>query len=207
MHCVNTTWPFRQECIMPTNSLASDINHALAVLRAGGLILYPTDTIWGIGCDATNPTAVERVYRLKGRDQSKSLIVLLDNENKLPSYVHEVPEVAYQLIEYTERPLTIVYSGAKNLTPDLLAADGSVGIRIVEHPFCSALLHRFRKPIVSTSANISGQPSPKNFLEISKEIIDCVDYVVSYGQDDPGDGVASIVMKLESGGKFSFIRR
>ncbi|GGC23093.1 threonylcarbamoyl-AMP synthase [Parapedobacter defluvii] len=186
---------------------ASDINSALDVLRAGGLILYPTDTIWGIGCDATNPAAVERVYQLKGRDQSKSLIVLLDNENKLPGYVTEVPEIAYQLIEYTERPLTIVYSGAKNLAPNLVAGDGSIGIRIVDHAFCTPLLQRFRKPLVSTSANISGQPAPKNFSEISQEIIEGVDYVVSYGQDDHRESQASMVMKLEAGGKFSFLRR
>src|SRR5690606_22881976 len=192
---------------MNSNPQASDIHNALEVLRAGGLILYPTDTIWGIGCDATNPAAVERVYQLKGRDQSKSLIVLLDNENKLPGYIQEVPEIAYQLIEYTERPLTIVYSGAKNLAPNLIAEDGSIGIRIVNHAFCSPLLRRLRKPLVSTSANLSGQPSPKNFSEIAPEIIDGVDYVVSYDQDNSGTGTASIVMKLEPGGKFSFIRR
>lgn len=184
-----------------------DINNALEVLRAGGLILYPTDTIWGIGCDATNPAAVARVYQLKGRDQSKSLIVLLDNENKLSGYVDEVPEISYQLIEYTERPLTIVYSGAKNLAPNLIAEDGSIGIRIVKHDFCSPLLQRFRKPLVSTSANLSGQPAPKNFSEISQEVINGVDYVVSYGQDDERENQASMVMRLEPGGKFSFIRR
>src|SRR5690606_31299331 len=152
---------------MNSSPQASDIHNALDVLRTGGLILYPTDTIWGIGCDATNPAAVERVFQLKGRDQRKSLIVLLDNESKLPGYVQEVPEIAYQLIEYTERPLTIVYSGAKNVASNLIAEDGSIGIRIVEHPFCNALLQRFRKPIVSTSANISGQPAPKNFSAIS----------------------------------------
>lgn len=192
---------------MLNSAQPSDINQALDVLRDGGLILYPTDTIWGIGCDATNPDAVEKVFGLKGRDQGKSLIVLLDSENKLQGYVQEVPEIAYQLIEYTERPLTIVYSGGKNLAPNLLAADGSIGIRIVEHAFCSPLLRRFRKPIVSTSANLSGQPAPKNFTGIAPEIIDGVDYVASYGQEDPSHGVASVVMKLEPGGKFSFIRR
>lgn len=185
----------------------ADIKKALDTLRNGGLILYPTDTIWGIGCDATNPEAVDRVFRLKGRDQSKSLIILLDSDHKLQSYVQEVPEVAYQLIEYTERPLTIVYSGAKNLAPNLLAPDGSIGIRIVRHPFCSALLQRFRQPIVSTSANISGQPAPASFGEIDQTIIDGVDYVVPYGQEDMRRGSASIVMKLEPGGQFSFIRR
>ncbi|MBK1440030.1 threonylcarbamoyl-AMP synthase [Parapedobacter sp. ISTM3] len=193
---------------MPNQVHPSDINKALDTLRAGGLILYPTDTIWGIGCDATIPEAVDRVYQLKGRDKGKSLIVLLDHENRLPSYVQEVPEVAYQLIEYAERPLTIVYSGAKNLAGNLLAEDGSIGIRIVQqHPFCTPLLQRFRKPIVSTSANLSGQAAPSNFERIPQEIRDGVDYIVAYGQDDPREGMASIVMKLEPGGKFSFIRK
>ncbi|WP_262248705.1 L-threonylcarbamoyladenylate synthase [Parapedobacter soli] len=185
----------------------TDTREALETLRAGGLILYPTDTIWGIGCDATNPDAVERVFRLKGRDQAKSLIILLDNENKLDGYVREVPDIAYQLIEYAERPLTIVYSGAKNLAPNLLAEDGSIGIRIVRHPFCSVLLQRFRKPIVSTSANVSGLPAPASFSEIDPAIFEGVDYVVNYGQDDPQGGTASTVMKLEPNGRFSFIRR
>ena len=192
---------------MDKSPQASDISRALDILRAGGLILYPTDTLWGIGCDATNPSAVERVYRLKGRDQGKSLIALLGNENQLSSYVHEVPEIAYQLIEYTERPLTIVYSGAKNLAPNLVAEDGSVGLRIVAHAFCTPLLRRFRKPIVSTSANVSGLPAPRNFAEISQEIIEHVDYVVKYGQDDIREQEASMVMKLEPDGKFSFLRR
>ncbi|MFC3198775.1 L-threonylcarbamoyladenylate synthase [Parapedobacter deserti] len=192
---------------MHHNPQSSDIEKALDTLRAGGLILYPTDTIWGIGCDATNAEAVDAVFRLKGRAQGKSLIVLLDTDNKLQSYVSDVPEVAYQLIEYTERPLTIVYSDAKNLAPNLLAEDGSVGIRIVNHTFCTRLLQRFRKPIVSTSANVSGQPAPRNFGEIAPEIIGGVDYVVQYGQDDLTERQASIVMKLESGGKFSFIRK
>ncbi|HWK99092.1 MAG TPA: L-threonylcarbamoyladenylate synthase, partial [Parapedobacter sp.] len=150
---------------MNTHVSQTEINQALDTLRNGGLILYPTDTIWGIGCDATNPLAVDRVYKLKGREQAKSLLILLDSDHKLQSYVQEVPEVAYQLIEYTERPLTIVYSGAKNLAPNVLAPDGSIGIRIVQHPFCSALLQRFRKPIVSTSANLSGHPAPATFGE------------------------------------------
>ena len=192
---------------MHTSAQSSDISRALDTLRGGGLILYPTDTIWGIGCDATNPEAVDRVFQLKGRNEGKSLIILLDSDSKLHSYVPEVPEVAYQLIEYTDRPLTIVYSGGKNLAPNLLAGDGSIGIRIVDHPFCSPLLHRFRKPIVSTSANLSGQPAPSNFKDIAGEIVDGVDYVASYGQDDLAQGRASIVMKLEAGGKFSFVRR
>jgi len=192
---------------MNTHVSQTEINQALDTLRNGGLILYPTDTIWGIGCDATNPLAVDRVYKLKGREQAKSLLILLDSDHKLQSYVQEVPEVAYQLIEYTERPLTIVYSGAKNLAPNVLAPDGSIGIRIVQHPFCSALLQRFRKPIVSTSANLSGHPAPATFGEVDRAIIEGVDYVAQYGQDDNRPRAASIVMKLEPGGQFSFIRR
>lgn len=185
----------------------SDINHALEVLKSGGIILYPTDTIWGIGCDATNPEAVNKIYQLKGRSKDKSLIILLENENKLMGYVQEIPEVAYQLIEYTEKPLTIVYEGAKNLASNLVAEDGSIGIRIVRHRFCEQLIQRFRKPIVSTSANRSGEPSPKNFLEISDEIKNGVDYVVEFGQTDLTPKQASTIMKLDPSGAFSFIRK
>ncbi len=184
-----------------------DVNKALDTLKNGGLILYPTDTIWGIGCDATNKEAVEKVFALKGRDKSKSLIVLLHNDNQLASYVNEIPEVAYELIEYTEKPLTIVYSKAKNLAENALAEDGSIGIRIVRHPFCEQLLQRFRKPIISTSANISGASSPTCFDDISEEIISGVDYVVRYGQRDKGDGKSSTVMKIDPSGKFEFLRK
>ncbi|MGK9126146.1 L-threonylcarbamoyladenylate synthase [Olivibacter sp. SA151] len=185
----------------------NDINQALQVLKSGGVILYPTDTIWGIGCDATNPEAVDKVYQLKGRSKDKSLIILLDNEHKLASYVQEIPDVAYQLIEYTEKPLTIIYDGAKNLATNLVAEDGSIGIRIAKHRFCEQLIQRFRKPIVSTSANISGEPSPKNFLEISDEIKNGVDYIVEFEQDDLTPKQASTIMKLDASGAFSFIRR
>ena len=187
--------------------MKNDIEKALKVLQQGGIILYPTDTIWGIGCDATNEAAVERIFQLKGRDAGKSLIVLVDTENKLESYVTEVPAIAYDLIEYAENPLTIIYSGAKNLAKNVIHADGSLGIRVVKHPFCQALLQRFRKPIVSTSANLSGQPSPKNFSEISEDIIKGVDYVVDYEQDDLSEKTPSTIMKLEADGRFSFIRR
>ena len=187
--------------------MKEDLHQALETLRSGGLILYPTDTIWGIGCDATNEAAVEKVYQLKGRARDKSLIVLLDQDHKLPSYVKEVPEVAYQLIEYSDKPLTVVYSGAKNLAPNLIAEDGSIGIRIVRHPFCEQLLQRFRKPIVSTSANISGEPSPKTFLDISDQIKEGVDYIVQYGQHDLEPKQASTIMKLDPSGAFSFIRK
>lgn len=184
-----------------------DLNQALETLKSGGLILYPTDTIWGIGCDATNPEAVEKIFALKGRDKGKSMIILLGNDNQLVSYVREVPEVAYELLEASEKPLTIIYSNAKNLAPNAIAEDGSIGIRVVNHPFCEQLLQRFRKPIVSTSANISGEPSARNFSEISEDIIQGVDYVVKFGQQVLSNGTASTIMKLDPSGKFEFIRK
>lgn len=184
-----------------------DINQALETLKNGGLILYPTDTIWGIGCDATNPEAVEKVFALKGRDKNKSMLILLHNDNQLASYVREIPEVAYELIEASDRPMTIIYSGAKNLAENAIAEDGSIGIRIVNHPFCEQLLQRFRKPIISTSANISGQPSAASFDEIAEEIKNGVDYIVKFGQQDKGDGKPSIILKLDPSGKFEFIRK
>jgi L-threonylcarbamoyladenylate synthase len=176
-------------------------------LKNGGLILYPTDTIWGIGCDATNPEAVEKVFALKGRDKSKSMLILLHNDNQLASYVREIPEVAYELIEVTERPLTIIYSGAKNLADNAIAEDGTIGIRVVNHAFCQQLLQRFRKPIISTSANISGQGSATTFDEISDEIKEGVDYIVKFGQHDKSNGKPSLIMKLDPSGKFEFIRK
>lgn len=184
-----------------------DLNKALETLKNGGLILYPTDTIWGIGCDATNAEAVEKVFALKGRNPQKSLIVLLHNDNQLASYVNDIPEVAYDLIEYTETPLTIVYSKAKNLAPNVIAADGSVGIRIVRHPFCEQLLQRFRKPIVSTSANISGDVSPAYFDEISEQVKAGMDYIVEYGRQGNRNNKSSTVMKLDPSGKFEFLRK
>lgn len=184
-----------------------DLNKALETLKNGGLILYPTDTIWGIGCDATNAEAVEKVFALKGRDPQKSLIVLLHNDNQLASYVNDIPDVAYDLIEYTETPLTIVYSNAKNLAPNVIAADGSIGIRIVRHPFCEQLLQRFRKPIVSTSANISGEVSPAYFDEISEEVKAGMDYIVAYGRQGNKNNKSSTVMKLDPSGKFEFLRK
>ncbi len=185
----------------------NDIKNALEVLRNGGLILYPTDTIWGIGCDATNPGAVEKLYQLKGRQNDKPLIILLENDNKLASYVSEIPDVAYDLIEYAEKPLTIVYDGAKNLASNLIAQDGSIGIRVTHHQFCTQLLQRFKKPIVSTSANISGEPSPRSFQEISAFITEGVDYIVETDQKIINEHLASTVMKLGPSGQFALLRK
>lgn len=187
--------------------LQEEIKKTLQVLKDGGVILYPTDTVWGLGCDATNEKAVAKVNEIKGRSGDKSLIVLLENDNKLQSYVTEIPDVAYELIEYAENPLTIIFSGAKNLAKNVINSDGSVGIRIVKHDFCEQLLQRFRKPIVSTSANISGEPTPKFFDDISDEIKDAVDYVVAYHQEDHTEKKPSTIVKLGPSGQFEFIRK
>ena len=187
--------------------LKTEIDKALTVLKNGGVILYPTDTVWGLGCDATNAEAVEKINRIKGRSSDKSFIILLDNDSKIQSYVTEVPEVAYDLIEYAEHPLTIIFSGARNLAENVINADGSVGIRIAKHDFVQQLLQRFRKPITSTSANLSGQPSPKIFDEISDEIKEAVDYVVDWEQELRTNKKASTIMKLSPSGQFSFIRK
>ncbi len=187
--------------------LRDEINKAFEVLKNGGVILYPTDTIWGIGCDATNADAVEKVFKLKGRSAEKSMIVLLDTDSKLQSYVKDVPEIVYDLIEFAENPLTIIYSGAKNLAPNAIAEDGSIGIRIIRQEFCVQLLQRFRKPIISTSANLSGEPSPVSFFDIGSEIMQGVDYVVNWDQNVISNGKSSTIMKVEPGGKFSFIRK
>lgn len=173
-----------------------EIKKACEVMQAGGVILYPTDTIWGLGCDATNEEAVKRVYEVKKRVDSKALIVLIDRDVKLQFYVDEVPEIAYDLIEYSDKPLTIIYDGARNLASNLLADDGSVGIRITKEEFSSKLCERFKKAIVSTSANISGEPAPANFDEISDEVKNAVDYIVQYRQDDLHKSKPSGIIKL-----------
>jgi L-threonylcarbamoyladenylate synthase len=187
--------------------LKEEINKALEVLQSGGVILYPTDTIWGLGCDATNVAAVDKLLKIKNRPAEKSLIVLLDTDNKLQSYVTEIPEVAYDLIEYAEHPLTVIFSNAKNLAPNVINADGSVGIRVVKHDFCTPLIQRFRKPVVSTSANLSGAPSPKNFDDIDPQIIDQVDYVVDFEQENQRNQKPSTIIKLGPSGQFEFIRK
>lgn len=187
--------------------LREEINKALEVLKNGGIILYPTDTVWGIGCDATNTEAVAKVYELKKRTESKSLIILIDSDNKLSSYVREIPDIAYDLIEYAENPLTIIYSHAKNLAENVINSDGSVGIRVTTHAFCKELIQRFKKPIVSTSANISGSEAPANFSKISDDIKDGVDYIVDLEQHDLSIKKPSTIMKLEPDGRFAFIRK
>ncbi len=175
-------------------------------MREGGVILYPTDTIWGIGCDATNEDAVRRVYEIKQRQDSKAMLVLVDSSVKVDFYVRDVPEVAWDLIDLADKPLTIIYSGARNLAANLLAENGSVGIRVTNEDFSKRLCQQFRKAIVSTSANISGQPSPKNFSEISEEVKSAVDYIVGYRQEEMSNPKPSSIIKLDKGGVIKIIR-
>ncbi len=184
-----------------------EIEKALNTLKNGGIILYPTDTIWGLGCDATNEDAVAKINSIKGRSEDKSFIILLDADSKIKSYVTDVPDVAYDLIEYAENPLTLIFSGAKNLAKNVINKDGSVGIRIPKHDFCQQLIQRFRKPITSTSANLSGNPSPRGFDEISSEIKNQVDCIIYLEQEITTPKKPSTIIKIGSGGQFSFIRR
>ncbi|MEG1838356.1 MAG: L-threonylcarbamoyladenylate synthase [Bacteroidaceae bacterium] len=186
--------------------MIEDIKKACQVMKDGGVILYPTDTIWGLGCDATNEEAVKRVYEIKQRIDSKALLVLVDSEAKVEFYVSEVPLVAWDLIEVADKPLTLIYENARNLAPNLLAEDGSVGIRITNEEFSKQLCFRFRKAIVSTSANVSGQPSPANFGEVSEEIKSLVDYVVEYRQEDMSRPKPSSIIKIGKGGTIKVIR-
>ena len=186
--------------------MTEDIKKACEVMAAGGIILYPTDTIWGIGCDATNEKAVQRVYELKRRTDNKAMLVLMDSEAKLDRYVSDVPDIAWDLISVSDKPLTIIYSSAKNLATNLLGADGSVGIRITNEEFSKKLCERFRKPLVSTSANVSGEPSPANFSEVSEVIKEGVDYIVSYRQDDMSKDAPSGIIKFGAGGIVQVIR-
>lgn len=186
--------------------MIEDIKKACQVMNEGGVVLYPTDTIWGIGCDATNEDAVRRVYEIKKRSDSKAMLVLVDSSVKVDFYVQDVPEVAWDLIELADKPLTIIYSGARNLASNLVAEDGSVGIRVTNEDFSKRLCRQFRKAIVSTSANVSGQPSPKNFSEISEDIKSAVDYIVGYRQEEMGNPKPSGIIKLDKGGVIKIIR-
>ena len=188
-----------------------DLAEALRVLRGGGVIVYPTDTVWGIGCDATNEEAVQRIYALKRRADSKSMLVLIDSPAKLPYYAGEVPDTAWTLLDATNddetsKPLTIIYPHARNLAPNLIAEDGSVGIRITNEPFSKALCAQLRHPLVSTSANISGQPAARCFRGIAQEILDGADYVCRFRRDDDSEHEPSSIIKVNADNTFSIIR-
>ena len=183
-----------------------DIRNAVEVLRKGGVILYPTDTVWGIGCDATNEEAVARVYKIKQRDDSKALICLVDSDARLQRYVRQVPEVAWQLIDCIVKPTTLILDGAVNLAPNLIAEDGSIGIRITQEAFSHELCYRFQKAIVSTSANISGEPAAQNYRDIDPRILEQVDYVCWTRRQEHKPHQPSSIIKLGMGGEVKVIR-
>jgi len=186
--------------------MQQEIKKALDVLHVGGIILYPTDTIWGIGCDATNSDAVKRIYEIKKRVDNKSMLVLINDANRIPSYLEEMPDIAWDLIDLSDKPLTIIYPGAKNLAKNLIAKDKTIGIRVTNDPFCNELIKRFKRPIVSTSANVSGQSSPANYSEISEEIKQQVDYIVEHRQNEKEKAKPSGIIQLGVGGEVKVIR-
>ncbi|MBR1505444.1 MAG: threonylcarbamoyl-AMP synthase [Prevotella sp.] len=196
-----------------------DIKNAVEVLRKGGVILYPTDTVWGIGCDATNAEAVSRVYAIKQRADSKALICLVDSDVRMQRYVRNVPDVAWQLIDSLKaaaasdaspsgiRPTTLILDGAVNLAPNLIADDGSVALRITNEPFSHELCYRFQKALVSTSANISGQPAAQNYQDIAPELLEAVDYVCWSRRQEHKPHQPSCIIKLKADGEVTIIRK
>ncbi len=184
-----------------------EIKKVVEILKNGGIILYPTDTVWGIGCDATNAEAVKKIYEIKHRADEKSMLVLVDSVDRLGAYVKDIPSLAYDLVEMSEKPLTIIYPEARNLAENLVAKDGSIGIRVTNEEFSKKLCYRFQKPIVSTSANISGEPTAAIFSEISDEIKNAVDYIVKYRQNDKKKASPSGIIKLGVGNVVEVIRK
>ena len=183
-----------------------EIINAYEIIKNGGIILYPTDTVWGIGCDATNSEAVDKVYKLKQREETKSMICLMNGEKMMYNVFKDIPEVAWQIMDISEKPTTLILDNPRNVAPNLIAPDKTLGIRIVKEPFCFKLLERMKKPLVSTSANITGQPTPIAFKDISPEILKGVDYVVNLYQDKIG-GKPSTIIKLTSDSQVSIIRK
>lgn len=186
--------------------IEEDIKKAVEVLRKGGVILYPTDTVWGIGCDATNEEAVRKVYEIKHRDDSKAMICLVDSEVRLQRYVRNVPEVAWDLMELSERPTTVILDGATGLAPNLIAEDGSIAVRVTKETFSKELCYRFQKPLVSTSANISGEPAAQNYCDISEEILNAVDYVCLTRRQEHEPHRPSAIIKIAMNGEVKIIR-
>lgn len=184
----------------------NDIASCLEVLNNGGLILYPTDTVWGIGCDGTNEEAVEKIYQLKNRNVEKSMIILLADEKDILNYVDHLRAPVFDFIKGINKPVTVIYNRAKNLAENLVNQDGSIGIRLVTDPFCSQLIKRFGRPLVSTSSNISGYPPPALFTDIDIEIKSGVDYIVQHRQGDTVPAIPSTVIKLNDDDSFSVIR-
>ena len=183
-----------------------DLDRALKTLREGGIILYPTDTIWGLGCDATSKEAVEKIFRIKNRGESKSLILLVNGFTMLERYVKKIPEAAAAILDVADKPITIIYPEGKNLAPGVCSEDGSVAVRICTDSFCSELIGRFRKPVISTSANISESLSPSVFSEIEQKIILSADYVVRYRQEDTNKKTPSSIIRVDNNGAIKIIR-
>ncbi|MDT7829793.1 L-threonylcarbamoyladenylate synthase [Pricia sp. S334] len=186
-------------------NLAKEINACLKVLQQGGLILYPTDTVWGIGCDATDEAAVQKVYALKNRDDRKALICLVANDAMLERHVENVPDLAYDILDLSTKPTTIIYDAPKGVAKNLIASDDTLAVRVASDKFCRNLINKFRKPIVSTSANVSGEPSPRDFQEISEAILRGVDYVVNL-QSEQLNSLPSSIIRLANDGKVKIIR-
>ncbi|MDR3226148.1 MAG: threonylcarbamoyl-AMP synthase [Prevotellaceae bacterium] len=187
--------------------MKNEIKKAVEILKNGGIILYPTDTVWGIGCDATNAAAVEKIYKLKQRNDSKSMLVLVDNADRISRYVKQIPNIASDLIELTTTPLTIIYPQAVNLAPNLIADDKTIGIRVVNHQFCQQLIFALNRPIVSTSANISGEKAPKKFNDVSDEIRNNVDFVVKSIFEGNATNKPSAIIKLGLKNEVEVIRK
>lgn len=188
------------------NDIKTEVHNAFEVIKNGGIILYPTDTVWGIGCDATNSEAIKKIFTLKKRAESKSMIALVNGDRMLYQLFDEIPENAFQIWDLSEKPTTIILDNPKNIAKEIIAEDNSVGIRIVKEPFCFNLMERMKKPLVSTSANISGESSPKSFSEINPEIIKGVDYVVNLHQNKKMDKPSTII-KLTLDNKVAIIRK
>lgn len=188
------------------NDISTEVHNAFEVINQGGIILYPTDTVWGIGCDATNPEAVAKVYALKKRADSQSMIVLMNGEKMLYNVFKDIPEVAWQILDATDKPTTLILDNPRNVAPAIVAKDNSLGMRLVKEPFCFRLLERMKKPLVSTSANISGQPTPASFKEISQEIIAGVDYIVNLDKNKVS-GKPSAIIKLTNDAQVKIIRK
>ena len=184
-----------------------DIKNAVEAMRKGGVILYPTDTVWGIGCDATNAEAVAKVYKIKQREDSKALICLVDSDARLQRYVRNVPNVAWELLECAEKPTTVILDGAVNLAPNLIAEDGSIAMRITQEEFSKELCYRFQKAVVSTSANISGQPAAQNYCDIAPELLEAVDYVCWTRRQEHKPHTPSSIIKLKEDGEVTIIRK
>lgn len=187
--------------------ITEEISKTLKILKEGGVILYPTDTVWGIGCDATNPEAVKKIFKIKKREEGKSMLVLLDDSIKLGKYIKEIPEIAIDIIDLSTTPITLILPGAINICKELMAEDGSIGVRITSEEFSKQLIRKFNKPIVSTSANFSGKPTPLTFSEIEEEIKEAVDYVVDYARYENTKQQTSSILKIGLNSEIEIVRK